>query len=34
MKYFNEEKLKKQLLISLLLLVYVGVLGYLSTYLA
>jgi hypothetical protein len=33
MKYFNENKLKKHLSIALLLLVYVGVLGYLSSYL-
>lgn len=34
MKYFNEEKLKKQLSIALLLLIYLSVLGYLSTYLS
>lgn len=32
MKYFNEDKLKKQLTIALLLLIYLGVLGYLSTF--
>jgi len=34
MKYFNENKLKKHLSIALLLLIYVGVLGYLSSYLS
>lgn len=34
MKYFNENKLKKHLSIALLLLVYLGVLAYLSSYLA
>jgi hypothetical protein len=32
MKYFNEDKLKKQLSLALLLLVYLGILAYLSTY--
>ncbi len=32
MKYINENKLKKHLSIALLLLVYLGVLGYLSRY--
>ncbi len=34
MKYINENKLKKHLLIALLLLIYLGVLGYLSSYLS
>ncbi|CAM3100962.1 hypothetical protein VITU102760_21290 [Vibrio tubiashii] len=34
MKYFNENKLKKHLSIALLLLVYLGVLSYLSSYLS
>lgn len=34
MKYFGENKLKKHLSIALLVLIYLGVLGYLARYLA
>ncbi len=34
MKYFNDNKLKKQLSVALLLVVYVVILGYLSSYLS
>lgn len=34
MKYFNDNKLKKHLSVALLLVVYVVILGYLSSYLS
>lgn len=34
MKYFNDNKLKKQLSVALLLVVYMVILGYLSSYLS